>query len=94
MNYYQVAENLGITLISFTAGVALGAFVVFQVTDTIVDSNQKVLITAINKNTTEVSNNIGKVKTGRKSTTDLDLTNNIDTIKKKRHWWQRKNKNK
>ena len=47
---------------------------------------QESIIEAINKPKTEVSNNIGKVKTGRKSTTDLDLTNKIDTIKKKRRF--------
>ena len=86
MNWINTAENLGITLISFTAGVALGAFVVFNVTDKIIDSNQKLLIEAINKPTTEVSNNIGKVKSGRKSDMKLDMTNEIDTTKKKKRF--------
>ena len=49
---------------------------------------QESIISAINKPKTEVSNNIGKVK-GRKSNIDLDMTNKIDSVRKKK-WWKRK----
>lgn len=77
MNWINTAENLGITLISFIVGVLLGAFVTFQITQKVIDSNQKVLIEAINKESTAINNEYD-IK-NKKGTLEIIPTNDIES---------------
>ena len=88
MNWINTAENLGITLVSFIVGALMGAFITVQVTKTIIDSNQKVLIEAIHKETTAINNDYD-IK-NKKGVLDLKSINDIskDTTKKEK-WLKR-----
>ena len=97
MNWINTAENLGITLISFSIGVGMGAFVTFKITDVVINSNQKVLIEAIQKPSVSNSSNYDiKNKRGTidlkdgKKTAVKDTTDNIVIRPHKKHkLWKR-----
>jgi hypothetical protein len=87
MNWRNTAENLIITLVSFGIGVVLGAYVTFAITEKVIESNQAVLIEAIHKPSTAISNDYD-IK-NKKAT--LDLTNsskiNEDSLNRSNGWW-------
>ena len=88
MNFKNVIENL---IYIFAMGAILIVSNYF-----IIKAQQDAFIEAINKNTTEISNTIDKIKTN-KSTLDLNLdnkaqTNINDSIKKSKKFFLFKNK--
>ena len=79
INWKNSTENLIITLIAVVFGAMLGSYITFKVTDVVIKSNEKMIIEAINKSTTEIKNetNIKKIK---KSDSKLDNTIELDSF--------------
>ena len=65
-------------------GVVIGGGLMYLAMVKVLESNQKVLIEAVNKSTTEIKNetNIKKIK---KANSDIDNTISIDSLLNKKH---------
>lgn len=86
MNWINIAENLGITLISFAIGVVLGAYVTITITNKVIESNQQILIEALNTPNTTITNDY-EIK-NKKGKIDLNSINDIneDSLNRKNDW--------
>ena len=97
MNWINTTENLGITIISFSAGVLLGWYVTASITDKIIESNQGIIISAIQKPSTAINNDYD-IK-NKKGTLDLKPNNyimnqdSLDNLNKESGWWIFKGRN-
>ena len=89
--WINTAENLLLTLISFTAGVLLGAYVTFSITDKVIESNQVLLIEAIQKSSSTINNEYDiKNKKGTLKLTpeNLILIDSFENKKNRRNGWK------
>jgi len=80
INFKNVIENI-IYILLIAAVLILNTYFVLR-------QQEKTIIKAIEKSTTEINNKI-KVK-NKKGTLDLTNTLETDSIPTKKHWWQRR----
>lgn len=91
-------KNTIVILIIFTLGVIIGFGTNYITAKSVIKENQKIMIEAVNKNSSEIINQFDKIKTG-KGTSAIDLVSSsvTDTVEKaakkkekKRFNWFRK----
>ena len=84
INWKNTSENLIISIIMLVVGVVIGGGLMYLAMVKVLESNQKVLIEAVNKSTTEIKNetNIKKIK---KANSEIDNAISLDTLLNKKH---------
>lgn len=86
LNLKNTIENLGLILVSITFGTILGGTVVIRA----YKSQHHIIEKAIEKETTQIVNEIRKIKTV-KGKTDVDISSSIqDSTKSKKRWFRKR----